>query len=167
MGTVESIAVKSRAASPRVLLTTKFVLLAALAYGIAFGMSRIVLAHGNSVPHTILWASPGMAIARGDYVKVTMHHPIIGPKPADLTKQVTCDEGDYLSLRGDAFYCNKSRLGGFITETWDGKPLTPFQFDGRIPDGKAFLMGSHPRSFDSRYFGLVDKSELTRLRAIL
>lgn len=149
------------------MLGRKLVLLAVLAYLVAFGMGRVVLAHGESVPYTMFWRAPSGALVSGAYVMLEMSHPIIGPKPALLTKRLMCDEGDELRFEDEAFFCNGQRLGGYISRTWDDKPLTPFQFEGKIPAGFAFVMGSHPRSFDSRYFGLVEKSRLTRLRALL
>lgn len=143
------------------------VLLAALALGISSSMDRLVLAHGDSVPYTLFWSISTGEIKIGDYVMLEVDHEIVGSKPARLTKRVVCGPGDHLQRRLHAFYCNEQRLGGFITRTWDDKPLLPFSFDGPIPPGKAFVMGLHPRSFDSRYFGLVDHAELTRLWAVL
>lgn len=148
-------------------LLRRFIVLAAIAYVVSFGMDRVVLAHGESIPYTVLWRSPSRVVAKGDYVMVEVTHPIIGAKPEKLTKQVACDEGDRLELRSDAFYCNGQRLGGFITRTWDDKPLVPFAYNGKIPEGSAFVMGTHPRSFDSRYFGLIEKTRMTHLVPIL
>lgn len=145
----------------------RVLVLAGIALAIAFGMDRVILAHGGSVPYTVFWKLPRSAAIKGDFVAVEIAHPIIGPKPALLTKQLVCDAGDWLELKDDAFYCNGVRLGGYITRTWDDHPLQPFVFDGRIPAGKCFVMGTHPRSFDSRYFGLVDKARLVRLMALV
>lgn len=148
-------------------LASRVLVLALIALAIAFGMDRVVLAHGESVPYTIFWKLPRSPAKKGDFVTLEVSHPIIGAQPKALTKRLVCDAGDWLQLKEDAFYCNGERLGGFITRTWDDRPLQPFAFDGRIPEGKAFVMGTHPRSFDSRYFGLVDKARLIRLKTVV
>ena len=148
-------------------LFKRILVLGGVSLAIAFGMDRVVLAHGESVPITVFWKLPRSVPVKGDYVMLEISHPIVGPRPAKLTKQLVCDAGDLLQLKDDAFWCNSVRLGGFITRTWDDKPLTPFAYNGKIPDGQAFVMGSHPRSFDSRYFGLVDKSRLIRMKGLV
>lgn len=35
-----------------------------------------------------------------------------------------------------------------------------FIFNGVIPKDKFFVMGTHPRSFDSRYWGFVDRKDI-------
>jgi len=30
----------------------------------------------------------------------------------------------------------------------------------KIPEGYYFVVGTHPRSYDSRYFGLISKKEI-------
>lgn len=148
-------------------LAKRLLVLGGVSLAIAFGMDRVVLAHGESVPVTVFWKLPRSMPVKGDYVMLEVEHPIVGPRPTQLTKQLVCDAGDRLQLRDDAFWCNGVRLGGFITRTWDDKPLTPFAYDGKIPEGQAFVMGTHPRSFDSRYFGPVDKSRLVRLAGLV
>jgi signal peptidase I len=145
---------------------SRFVVLGFLVYSISIGMEHVLLAKGESVPFTVFWKIPSR-IQRGDYVTFQMSHSIIGPGTANLTKQVVCDEGDRLSFHDDAFWCNGERLGGYISRTWDDKPLRPFVFDGPVPAGEMFVMGSHPRSFDSRYFGFVRKDQATRLMGVV
>jgi type IV secretory pathway protease TraF len=145
---------------------SRFAVLGVLVYSISVGMAHVLLAHGESVPFTVFWRIASR-IQRGDYVTFPMSHPIIGPGTANLTTQVVCDEGDRHAYHDDAFWCNGERHGGYISRTWDDKPLTPFQFDGPVPPGEMFVMGSHPRSFDSRYFGFVHKSLAVRLMGVV
>jgi type IV secretory pathway protease TraF len=145
----------------------RLAVLGALSLTIASGMERVVLAHGESVPYTVFWKLPRSVPVKGDYVMLELSHPIFGPHPAKVTKQLVCDSGERLQRKGEAFYCNDAWLGGFITRTGDDQPITPFAYDGQIPEGQAFIMGSHPRSYDSRYFGLVDKSRLVRLKEVV
>ena len=41
-----------------------------------------------------------------------------------------------------------------------GRPLPRFTDNGPVPAGQLFLVGTHPRSYDSRYFGFVDAREI-------
>jgi type IV secretory pathway protease TraF len=148
-------------------LGRRLVLLAAVSYAVTIIMGHLVIARGESVPLTLFWRLDSGPIHTGSYVTFEATHPIIGLHPARLTKLVVCDEGDQLAFHDDAFWCNGTRLGGYISRTWDDQPLEPFRFTGVIPAGQAFVMGVHPRSFDSRYFGWVAKSKLTRLVGLL
>lgn len=151
----------------RWLLVRKLMVLAALACVVAHGMDRIVLVHGDSVPYAVFWRDSHRMAVRGTYVMFEMSHPVIGIAPRMLTKQLVCDAGDVLHFRDGTFSCNGVHLGAFLHRTWDGKPLTPFDFNGRVPTGKVFVMGTHSRSFDSRYFGFVERDSVTALRPIL
>jgi type IV secretory pathway protease TraF len=44
----------------------------------------------------------------------------------------------------------------------DGRtaPQTGHTSECRVPPGALFVLGSHPQSFDSRYWGLVEPSEI-------
>lgn len=145
----------------------RLLVLGGVSLAIGLGMDRVVLAHGESVPMTVFWRLPRSMPLKGDYVMLEVEHPVLGPEPIQLTKQLVCDAGDLLQLKDQGFWCNGIRLGGYVTRTGDDQPLTPFAYDGRIPQGRAFVMGTHPRSFDSRYFGLVEKSRLVRLAGVV
>lgn len=101
-------------------------------------------------------------IGRGDYVRFERVHPWSGsPGPVSMLKQVGCGPGDRLRLDavGDV-YCDEDYLGRTLAEDSEGNRLPLFRFDGVIPEGKLFVVGHHPRSWDSRYFGFVDVEEV-------
>ena len=105
---------------------------------------------------------PSEEIARGDYVRFERVHPWTEDRsPVSLLKQVGCGPGD--SLRIYAFgdvTCNGDFLGWALAEDSEGNPLPRFAYNGVIPEGKLFVVGHHPRSWDSRYFGFVDVEEV-------
>lgn len=101
---------------------------------------------------------------KGDYVDVVRLEPLINPRePVTLTKQVVCTSGEELTYRESQHFCAGKPLGKVLAKTLKGEPLTPFVWQGPIPPGKVFLAGSHVRSFDSRYFGFVDESEVRKI----
>lgn len=148
------------------ILLLRLVVLGVIVFAVMAGMDRIHLAKGDSVPNTLYWSMPGQRPVLGSFVTLSVSHPIIGEKPAALTKMVACDEGMTVRLVDHAFYCDDKRLGGYLTQTWDGKPLTLWP-GGVVPKGEAFLMGTHPRSFDSRYFGPKPKDSMVVVRGLL
>mgnify|MGYP000061180902 CR=1 FL=1 len=128
---------------------------------------RLDWVRSESVPVKLAWISGG-EVHKGDYVLFTAQHPIInGGVPTHLTKQVACVAGDRLHFDGSTWYCNGEVLGGVIRSTSDGKPIDVAQAEGVIPAGMLFLMGTHPRSFDSRYLGLIEEKRVTKVKALL
>jgi len=79
-----------------------------------------------------------------------------------LLKKVGCKEGDRLSTIGLNYYCNESFLGQAREFDSSMKRVDHFTFNGIIPKGYFFMLGTHPKSYDSRYFGFVQKDKLER-----
>lgn len=95
-------------------------------------------------------------IGRGDYVVFSEVHPWSGVASTRMTKHIACQPGDHLTVtQSRDYYCNDVYLGRSLTEDSAGTALPHFTFDGPIPTDHYFLSGGHPRSYDSRYYGLV------------
>lgn len=77
-------------------------------------------------------------------------------KDSNFAKYVRCEGGDRLSVKGLSYFCNKEFIGIAKTTDKDGNKIKPFVFNGVIPYGQYFVMGTHERSYDSRYWGFVD-----------
>ncbi len=83
------------------------------------------------------------------------------PDTPDIFKRNRCDEGDILTVdAAKRFFCNGEYLGAAKDYSRKGEKMQYFTFNGKIPPGSMFVMGEHPDSYDSRYFGLVDKSRV-------
>lgn len=116
-----------------------------------------------------LWIKPSSdprekdrQIRKYRYVEVyvgdlTQYPPIRKKKVLYLIKKVACFPGDYLLAGGGKFYCNGKLMGVAHPRS----PSPPFSYDGVIPEGKYFILGEHPYSFDSRYIGLIDRGRVT------
>jgi signal peptidase I/conjugal transfer pilin signal peptidase TrbI len=135
----------------------------------SFLPGRISVTLTPSVKHRLWWLSTDTSnIRTGEYVLFLLPHSRLSGMPVPETvvsgrdiraiKRVGCDEGEVLNRKGLEFFCGDQFLGHAKQRSQGGEPLTPFLFCGTIPSGQAFLVGDHPDSFDSRYFGLVDKS---------
>lgn len=81
-------------------------------------------------------------------------------KDSNFGKYVRCKEGQTLSVKGLKYYCNNVFLGEAKRTDKDGNKVEQFIFNGVIPKDKFFVMGTHPRSFDSRYWGFVDRKDI-------
>lgn len=79
-------------------------------------------------------------------------------KHSNFAKYVRCEGGDILSVKGLQYFCNDELIGVAKTEDKNGKRVEHFVFNGQIPYGQYFVMGTHERSYDSRYWGFVDYS---------
>jgi len=96
----------------------------------------------------------------GDYLlfpKQLVYVPLQGnqPRTDKLLKKVGCAAGHRLTVNNSEYYCNENYLGRALIQDSQGKRLPQFIFNGLVPPGSLFMVGSHPRSYDSRYFGFI------------
>lgn len=118
-----------------------------------------------SLKHRVYWLirNPDKVV-RGDYV-LFRHKELSArmgmKKSEDVMKILGCNEGDLLTVDAEKkFYCNGEYLVRAKDISLKGEQLQYFVFNGTIPKGVMFVMGQHKDSFDSRYFGFVDKSRI-------
>ncbi len=93
---------------------------------------------------------------KGDYLTFCLNHPLLGNEDRTVTKKIACAAGSHLEMKNRIFYCDGRPLGMAKEFSLNGDPMPLFSWNGVIPDGKVFLTGSHPDSFDSRYWGFFD-----------
>lgn len=148
-----------------------------IALGIAWLLPGITLVMSPSIEAFAVRPASG-SIARGDLVMFELRHPIAGPDRVNVTKYALCLPGDKLAVveigvRDGAhdgqgrYYCNGKLLGISLPMTTKGIRLTHFRWNGLVPPGVAYVGSHHPRGFDSRYFGFVALSRLTRMERLL
>ncbi len=142
-------------------------LIATAVTGLSWLYSHLVVVTSPSLLHRFYWKDIGNPM-KGEYVLFQLTHPLLKGGQARLTKRVACVEGEELTREGRAFYCNGVYLGTAKTESLMGEALPLFEFSGRIPQGKFFVSGETVDSFDSRYWGFLDRGasvqRLTLLR---
>ncbi|AII15528.1 conjugal transfer peptidase TraF (plasmid) [Campylobacter iguaniorum] len=100
-------------------------------------------------------------IAKGEIIYFSL--PIETPyykKASKFGKIIMCEGGDKLSTQGLDYYCNNKFIGTAKTTDKNGKPVSPFIYNGEIPQGSFFVMGTHERSYDSRYWGFVNEDQI-------
>jgi signal peptidase I len=84
------------------------------------------------------------------------------PENAILTKYIACNEGEELEEIDKVYYCNNSSIPIGIAKETDSKGIkvNNFKYNGIIPENKIFVMGTSKNSYDSRYFGFIDKNKI-------
>jgi len=145
--------------------TIALVILAALLVG-AWLPARIIVSTSSSLQHRVFFLVPANRIRVGDYL-VFRHRDMDFVKQGlskdndRLIKKVGCGPGQILTSDADRlFSCNKRRVGLALNKDSQGRPLPQFEFNGPVPDDNFFMIGSNPRSFDSRYFGFVHADDI-------
>ena len=104
-------------------------------------------------------------VGHGDYVLFAYRNEtianVLGKRSEDMMKIIGCDEGETLTVdENKSFYCNGEYLVKAKDRSLKGVPLPQFVYNGAIPAGFMFVMGQHRDSYDSRYFGLLEKSRV-------
>jgi signal peptidase I len=96
----------------------------------------------------------------GDYVKLNFWGSQYYPEGEKMVKNVVCKEGMYLKVVERDYYCNGVYLGRAKERDHYGRYVENFKYNGVIPEGYYFLMGTHPDSYDSRYYGLAPRERI-------
>jgi len=101
-------------------------------------------------------------IKRG--TKILFYTPDLSPyyrAGMPFLKVVAGVPGDRIERRGRCFYINGKKAGCALEFDLQGRRI-PYLADlsGIIPEGCYFVLGKHPRSFDSRYWGYVKHDQV-------
>ena len=149
--------------------TLAIVILAALLVG-AWLPERLIISTSPSLQYRVFFLTKAKLNKRyetGDYLvfrhKATNFiHKGLNQENERLVKKVGCRPGEILTkdtLRNE-YFCGQTSLGSALTVDSKGRTLPSFQFTGSIPENSYFVVGSNPRSFDSKYFGFVHADEI-------
>ena len=128
---------------------------------------QITVATSASLDHRVFLLRPVPAqIETGDYL-VFRHRDLaqvrqgLGANRERMIKRVGCRPGEWLQRDAEhRFTCDGRPLGQALATDSLGQPLPRFTHNGPVPAGQLFLVGTHHRSYDSRYFGFVDAHEI-------
>ena len=128
---------------------------------------QITVATSGSLDHRVFLLRPVPArIETGDYL-VFRHRDLtrvrqgLGANRERMIKRVGCRPGEWLHVDAEyRFSCNGLPLGQALATDSQGQPLPRFTHNGPVQTGQLFLVGTHHRSYDSRYFGFVDAREI-------
>ena len=146
--------------------TVTLVVLASCLLG-AWLPGRVTVATSASLDHRVFLLRPvPEQIETGDYL-VFRHRDLaqvrqgLGANRERMIKRVGCRPGEWLHVDAEhRFTCDDRSLGQALATDSQGRPLPRFTHNGPVPAGQLFLVGTHPRSYDSRYFGFVHAREI-------
>ena len=129
--------------------------------------AHCAVATSASLDHRVFLLRPVPAqIETNDYL-VFRHRDLaqvrkgLGKNRERMIKRVGCRPGEWLQRDAQhRFSCDGRPLGQALATDSLGQPLPRFTHNGPVPAGQLFLVGTHHRSYDSRYFGFVDAHEI-------
>ena len=128
---------------------------------------RITVATSGSLDHRVFFLLPVPSkVGLGDYLVfrrqgLSQVQQGLRADHNQMIKKVGCLPGDQLTIdEANHFFCNGRSLGQALEADSKGRPLPQFSFNGPVPADKLFMVGTHPRSFDSKYFGFIDAHEI-------
>ncbi len=84
------------------------------------------------------------------------------PKGELMVKRIVCKEGDNLTKRGNSFFCNNKLVAIALDKDSKNRNIKSFSLKdiNVVPYNKIFVTAENPKSYDSRYYGLIDKTEI-------
>jgi conjugative transfer signal peptidase TraF len=130
----------------------------ALAATVLLVSRHVAVAVTPSLRYTVFYLTraTGHEIHKGDYVLFQLDHPMTKElKFNKAVKEVVCEGGDMLAVRGGDFFCNGVLLGRAKDRSLKGEKADQFRYSGIVPAQSLFVMGHSIDSFDSRYFGFI------------
>lgn len=130
---------------------------------------RLVWNASASAPIGLYWVSPGEAIAPGDmviahvperYRQMAAERRYL-PMNVPLVKRVAAGPGDEICALGATIFLNGKPIVQRLERDGKGRPMPHWQGCTRLRSGQYFLlMADSPASFDGRYFGVSQGSDI-------
>ena len=148
---------------------------------IAFGIrSRVTINISHSLPRGLYWLTQVKApedIEKGDIVlfntptKAKKYIYGRGYQSRDvkqILKRVAATEKDQITKKDSRLYINGFSNYRFLMKDSLGNPLPQLSTEELQPhEGDLFVVGTHYRSFDSRYFGNIKRSDVKATAKLL
>lgn len=100
-------------------------------------------------------------IAKGEiiYFRLPVETPYY-KKDSRFAKIIRCEGGEVLTIKESDYFCNGEFIGSAKATDQEGRAAEAFWYEGEIAKGDFFVMGTHERSYDSRYWGFVNEKEI-------
>ncbi|MEK6658577.1 MAG: signal peptidase I [Campylobacterota bacterium] len=131
--------------------------------GVAFGYN-ILLSNTSSLPYFLFVKTPNKedlktgSIVTFIYKYKDYYKYKVGQ---NFTKKIGCSQGEELKTVDNQFFCNGKFIGVAAIKDGVGNELEVQDYNEIIPNGKYFMIGTNPKSFDSKYYGYIDKSDIS------
>lgn len=125
---------------------------------------RIDLSMDKSLPYSVWLTENKFDIEKHRFV---MFKPTVSnqytAKVKYFIKAIGCKQREELFVsESQDYYCNKKFIGHAMSTDINGKRVDNFIFNGVVPNGYVFAIGTHKRSYDSKYYGFVPIASIER-----
>jgi conjugal transfer pilin signal peptidase TrbI len=101
-------------------------------------------------------------LARGEYVAFIARNGVMGERFEGklIGKKIAGLPGDRVVIKDDFASVNGKAIGPLTLLSRLGKKSGTFDRTEIVPEGKVFVVGTEPRSYDGRYWSFLDQSYL-------
>lgn len=148
------------------LFTSVLVLMVSIVRYLGYGFS---IQLSPSMPKGIYWVIPARSIFRGDVVIfkpsneidnfLLRHHWI--PQSGILIKKVYGVPGDFVCKKNHEVFINHQKIAYVFDEYAPNKKLPNIPFCGKLKKDEYLLMSTRvKKSFDGRYFGIINRHNI-------
>jgi conjugal transfer pilin signal peptidase TrbI len=144
-------------------LKAKVVLILISTYSIMYLFGyKILISSTESLPYTLFLQTPKKEFTTGTIVtfKYQFKNYFKYTQGDNFTKIIGCTQGQTILKIKNDFYCNGGKIGTALTKDGKGNFIESVEFNEIVPQGKYFMIGTNPKSYDSRYFGYVDEKDI-------
>jgi type IV secretory pathway protease TraF len=117
---------------------------------------RIAITVTPSVPSRVFYLGEPK-VQKDGYIYFMINDSYLHAK---AVKRIACVSGEDLRVEGRDYFCGSRHLGTAKEFTKKGRRLNQFIYNGKVPEGKYFVAGSHKDSYDSRYWGFLDEKAI-------
>jgi len=122
----------------------------------------------NCLPYSVFIVDlKNQTIRRGDYLAfVSRQMKPFYTDGTPVVKFVAGVPGDHVEVNAEGVRVNGQRRGALLhlqegERLWRmGRRLADVERDEVIPAGRVWMMGTHPRSYDSRYWGYISNEQV-------
>lgn len=130
---------------------------------------RLVWNTSASAPIGLYWVAPGAAVARGDMVVARVperYRPLAAarrylPMNVPLVKRVAAGPGEEVCALGSVVFVDGAPVADRLAIDGRGREMPRWQGCRTLKSGQfLLLMTDHPASFDGRYFGISEGSDI-------
>ncbi len=112
----------------------------------------VVYNSSQSMPKGIYRSVAG-SFRKGDIVLVRQSGDL-------LLKRLSAEEGDFVCRKGLWITINGRVVATAMSNDGHGRRLPDWQGCQLLKTHEVFVLGEHPKSFDSRYFGVLQRGDL-------
>ena len=129
--------------------------------------SKLIWNASNSVPRGLYWVT-NEALTHGKiavvrlpfHIRKQVHELGVLPMNVLLLKPVAALQGDEICRLGDVVLINKEAVSVTLKRDQKGQKLPQWQGCFVLKTNEFFLLSDHQNSFDSRYFGTINRQNI-------